>query len=109
MLKIIGNKGKASIVDAIQKYNKATKVYVYDEEPAAEFDGYFISSKNFSINEFSESVYRDIKGMGYKQFPVSMVVLYTNLSESDDIKQIESLSSKLEKVHLVKNVIMTAG
>ena len=84
-------------------------MYVYDEEPAADFDGYFISSKNFSVKEFSESVYRDIKGMGYKQFPINMIVLYTNLSEDEAVKQIEGLATKLEKVRLVKNVIMTAG
>ena len=70
MLLLKGNVGKSKVVDAIQKYNNA-RIYVYDKEPIQTLDSYFISSKEFTIKEFCESLYRDINGLGYDNLPVN--------------------------------------
>lgn len=105
MLLLKGNVGKSKVVDAIQKYNNA-RVYVYDEEPIQTLDSYFISSKEFGIEEFCKSLYRDINGLGYDNLPVNMVVIYTNLSELE-IGLIEDYANTLEKNYMVCNVIVT--
>lgn len=107
MLKLTGNAGKSVIVDAIQKYNNA-RVYVYGEEPIQTLDSYFISSKDFTAKEFCESLYRDIEGIGCEHLPVNMVVIYTNLSDIEDIGLIEDYAHTLENNHMIGIVVVTS-
>lgn len=107
MLQVIGEVGKSVIADAINKYNKA-RIYVYDEEPVQTLDSYFISSKDFVVEEFCESVKRDIEGLGCEYLPINTVVLYTNCSDINVIVDIRDLARELEEEHLVGTAIVMA-
>lgn len=107
MLQVIGDVGKSVIADAIKKYNNA-RIYVYDKEPVQTLDSYFISSKDFVVEEFCESVKRDIEGLGCEYLPVNTVILYTNCPDINVIVDIRDLARELEEKHLVGTVIVMA-
>lgn len=107
MLQVIGDKGKSVIADAIQKYDNA-RIYVYDKEPVQTLDSCFISSKHFSVEEFCESVGRDIEGLGYDYLPINTVVLYTNSPDINVIVDIRDYAKTLEEKHMASTVIVMA-
>lgn len=107
MLQVIGDVGKSVVADAIKKYNNA-RIYVYDKEPVQTLDSYFISSKDFIVEEFCESVKRDVEGLGCEYLPVSTVILYTNCPDINVIVDIRDLARELEEKHLVGTVIVMA-
>lgn len=107
MLQVIGDVGKSVVADAIKKYNNA-RIYVYDKEPVQTLDSYFISSKDFIVEEFCESVKRDIEGLGCEYLPVNTVILYTNCPDINVIVDIRNLARELEEKHLVETVIVMA-
>ena len=107
MLQVIGDVGKSVIADAIKKYNNA-RIYIYDKEPVQTLDSYFISSKDFVVEEFCESVKRDIEGLGCEYLPVNTVILYTNCPDINVIVDIRDLARELEEKHLVGTVIVMA-
>lgn len=105
MLQVIGDVEKSVVADAIKKYNNA-RIYVYDKEPVQTLDSYFISSKDFIVEEFCESVKRDVEGLGCECLPVSTVILYTNCPDINVIVDIRDLARELEEKHLVGTVIV---
>ena len=107
MLQVIGEVGKSVIADAIKKYNNA-RIYVYDKEPVHTLDSYFISSKDFIVEEFCEIVKRDIKGLRREYLPVNTVILYTNCPDINVIVDIRDLARELEEKHLVRTTIVMA-
>lgn len=107
MLQVIGDAGKSVVADAIKKYNNA-RIYVYDKEPVQTLDSYFISSKDFVVEEFCENVKRDIEGLGCEYLPVNTVILYTNCPDINVIVDIRTLAMELEEKHLVETVIVMA-
>lgn len=107
MLQVIGDVGKSVVADAIKKYNNA-RIYVYDKEPVQTLDSYFISSKDFVVEEFCESVKRDVESLGCEYLPVNTVVLYTNCPDINVIVDIRDLARELEEKHLVGTVIVMA-
>ena len=107
MLQVIGDVGKSVVADAIKKYNNA-RIYVYDKEPIQTLDSYFISSKHFVVEEFCESVKRNIEGLGCEHLPVNMAILYTNCPDINVIVDIRDLARELEEKHLVGTVIVMA-
>lgn len=106
MLQIIGERGKSIIVDAIQQYNNA-RVYIYDEEIIQQLDCYFMSSKEFSVEEFCESVYKDMVSLE-NDFPVKMVVLYTNSQNINIISEIWECANKLEEENLAAITVVAS-
>lgn len=107
MLQVIGDVGKSVVADAIKKYNNA-RIYVYDREQIQTLESYFISSKHFTVEEFCESVKRDIEGLGCEYLPVNTVVLYTNCPDINVIVDIRDLARELEEKHLVGTTIVMA-
>jgi len=105
MLQVIGDVGKSVVADAIKKYNNA-RIYMYDKEEILTLDSIFISSKDFVVEEFCESVKRDIEGLGCEYLPVNTVVLYTNCPDINVIVDIRDLARELEEKHLVKMAIV---
>ena len=105
MLKLIGNVGKSVIVDAIKKYNNA-RVYSYDKELIPVMESYHVNSDECSVKEFCQFVYNDINNLGNEQLPINMVVIYTNLSYSDDIGLIENCAHTLESNYMVGTVVV---
>ena len=107
MIKISGNVGKSVIVDAIKKYNNA-RVYSYDKELIPIMEGYHINSDECGIKEFCEYVLEDIDSLSSEQFPVNMVVIYTNLTDKHDITMVEDYANTLEFEGKVGNVVVTS-
>ena len=107
MLKLIGNVGKSVIVDAIKKYNNV-RVYSYDKELIPVMESYHINSDECGIKEFCEYILEDIDSLSSKQFPVNMVVIYTNLTDKHDITIVENYANTLEFEGKVGSVVITS-
>ncbi|WP_024854758.1 hypothetical protein [Mediterraneibacter gnavus] len=105
MLKLTGNVGKSVIVDAIKKYNNA-RVYSYDKELIPVMESYHVDSNEYSADEFCKFVYENMSSLNAENFPISIVVIYTNLQE--EINTIESLACILEAKQLAGMVIVTS-
>ena len=107
MIKISGNVGKSIIVDAIKKYNNA-RVYSYDKELIPVMESYHVNSDECSIKEFCEYILEDIDSLSSEQFPVNMVVIYTNLTDKHDITMVEDYANTLEFEGKVGTVVVTS-
>ena len=107
MIKIAGNVGKSVIVDAIKKYNNA-RVYSYDKELIPVMESYHVNSDECSIKEFCEYILEDIDSLSSEQFPVNMVVIYTNLEDRHDIAMVEDCANTSEFERIVGTVVVTS-
>lgn len=107
MLKLTGNVGKSIIVDAIKKYNNA-RVYSYDKELIPVLESYHVNSDECSVKEFCEYINEDIDSLSSEQFPVNMVVIYTNLEDKHDVTLVEDYANTLEFERKVGTVLMTS-
>ena len=107
MIKISGNVGKSVIVDAIKKYNNA-RIYSYDKELIPVMESYHVNSDECSIKEFCEYILEDIDSLSSEQFPVNMVVIYTNLTDKHDITIVEDYANTLEFERKVGTVVVTS-
>ena len=107
MLKLTGNVGKSIVVDAIQKYNNA-RVYSYDKELIPAMESYHVNSDECCVNEFCEYILEDIDSLSSEQFPVNMVVIYTNLEDKHDITMVEDYANTLEFERKVGTVVVTS-
>lgn len=105
MLKITGKVGKSIVVDAIQKRYEGSRIYSYNDYMVPTMESYHINSDECTVDEFCEFVYDNISKLGNKSLPISIVVIYTNLQ---DVEQIEKLADKLESEYLVRMVIVTS-
>ena len=107
MIKISGNVGKSVIVDAIKKYNNA-RIYSYDKELIPVMESYHVNSDECSIKEFCEYILEDIDSLSSEQFPINMVVIYTNLTDKHNIRMLEDYANTLEFEGKVGTVVMTS-
>ena len=107
MLKLTGNVGKSVIVDAIKKYNNA-RVYSYDKELIPVIESYHVNSDECSVKEFCEYILEDIDSLSSEQLPVNMVIIYTNLTDKNDITIVEDYANTLESEGKVGTVVVTS-
>ena len=105
MLSVKGNVGKSIIADAIMKYNNA-RVYSYDKDIIPLWGNYHINSDECDIKEFCEFVLEDIHNLGNETLPLRMVVIYTNLSDIDEIGVLEDYAHTLEQNRMVGTVVI---
>ena len=105
MLSVKGRVGKSIIADAIKKYNNA-RIYSYDTDIVPSLESYHVQSDECDIKEFCKFVFDDIHNLGDEVLPLSMVVIYTNLSEINDIGVLEDYANTLEQNKMVGTVVI---
>lgn len=105
MLQVIGDVGKSVVADAIKKYNNA-RIYSYDTNLIPSLESYHVHPDECGIKEFCKFVFDDIHGLGGEVLPLNMVVIYTNLSEIDDIGVLEDYAHTLEQNRMVGTVVI---
>lgn len=105
MLQVIGDVGKSVVVDAIKKYNNA-RIYSYDTDIVPSPESYHVQSDECDIKEFCKFAFDDIHNLGDEVLPLSMVVIYTNLSEINDIGVLEDYANTLEQNKMVGTVVI---
>lgn len=105
MLKLTGVVGKSVIADAIKQYNNA-RIYSYDRELIPVIESYHVNSDEYTVKEFCEFVLEDIDSLSSEQFPVTMVVIYTNLVDRHDITMLEDYANTLEFERKVGTVVV---
>lgn len=105
MLQVIGDVGKSVVADAIKKYNNA-RIYSYDTDIVPSLESYHVQSDECDIKEFCKFVFDDIHNLGDEVLPLSMVVIYTNLSEINDIGVLEDYANTLEQNKMVGTVVI---
>ena len=105
MLQVIGDVGKSVVADAIKKYNNA-RIYSYDTDIVPSLESYHVQSDECDIKEFCKFAFDDIHNLGDEVLPLSMVVIYTNLSEINDIGVLEDYANTLEQNKMVGTVVI---
>lgn len=105
MLVVKGRVGKSVVADAIKKYNNA-RVYSYDTNLIPSLESYHVQSDECNIKEFCKFVFDDIHNLGEDILPLNMVVIYTNLSDIDDIGILEDYANTLEQNKMVGTVVI---
>lgn len=105
MLKLTGLVGKSIIADAIKKYNNA-RIYSYDKELIPVLESYHINSDECTVKEFCGFVFKDIKSLSYEDIPINMVVIYTNLTDVEDVELVKDYGRRLENEKLVGTVVV---
>ena len=105
MLVVKGRVGKSVVADAIKKYNNA-RIYSYDTNLIPSLESYHVQSDECNIKEFCKFVFDDIHNLGEDILPLNMVVIYTNLSDIDDIGILEDYANTLEQNRLVGTVVI---
>lgn len=105
MLAVKGRIGKSVLADAIKKYNNA-RIYSYDTDIIPSLESYHVQSDECDIKEFCKFVFDDIHNLDEDILPLNMVVIYTNLSEIDDIGMLEDYANTLEQNKMVGTVVI---
>ena len=105
MLSVRGRSGKSIIADAIKKYNNA-RVYSYDTNIILSLESYHVNTDECDVEEFCKFVFKDIHNLGTDMLPLNMVVIYTNLSDIDDIGLLEDYAHTLEQNHMAATVVI---
>lgn len=105
MLVVKGRVGKSVVADAIKKYNNA-RIYSYDTNLIPSLESYHVQSDECNIKEFCKFVFDDIHNLGEDILPLNMVVIYTNLSDIDDIGILEDYANTLEQNKMVGTVVI---
>lgn len=105
MLILKGKVGKSIVADALHRYN-FTPIFVYDKEPINTIECDFIPTDEFTIDQFCKGLYGHIKEYNSELLPLSMIVIYTNLSEVD-CSLIFDYAHIIESEKLVLNVLVT--
>lgn len=108
MIKITGESGKSEIANAIQKYNGAV-IYSYYDTMLPFENCYHINDDECSVKEFCDFVVDDVKENVSKNYglPLSMIVIYTNVSDTSDICSLTAYAGRLEEVEkLVGTVVV---
>ena len=105
MIKVTGKTMKSEIANAIQKYNGAI-VYSYGDDIPPGTDGYHVY-RCAPVEEFCDFVIQDLKEKT-KDSSLSMVVIYTNESDKENIKILEKCCTECEcNGYVVTAVLMT--
>ncbi len=108
MIKITGKSGKSEIANAIQKYNGA-EIYSYYNMMLSFENCYHINDDEYSVEEFCDFVVDNVKEKVNENddLPLSMIVIYTNLSDISDISHLYAYVARLEEVEkLVGTVVV---
>lgn len=108
MIKITGNVMKSEIANAIQKYNGAV-IYSYYNTLLPFENCYHVNDDECSVKEFCNFVVDNVKEKVNENegLPLSMIVIYTNISDMMDIGDLTAYASRLEEVErLVGTVVV---
>ena len=108
MIKITGKTGKSEIANAIQKYNGAV-IYSYYNTMLPFERCYHINNDECSVVEFCDFVADNVKEKVNKNngLPLSMIVIYTNLSDVSETGHLYAYAARLEEVEkLVGTVVV---
>lgn len=108
MIKIIGKSGKSEIASAIQKYNGA-EIYSYYNMMLPFEDCYHINDDECNVIEFCDFIVDNVKEKVNENdgLPLSMIVIYTNLSDVSDTGHLYAYAARLEEVEkLVGTVVV---
>lgn len=108
MIKITGKTGKSEIASAIQKYNGA-EIYSYYNMMLPFENCYHVNDDECSIEEFCNFIVDNVKEKVNENdgLPLSMIVIYTNLSDISDISHLYAYAARLEEVKkLVGTVVV---
>ena len=108
MVKIIGKTNKSEIANAIQKYNGAEIYSYYNMMPPFE-NCYHVNDNECGVEDFCDFVVDNVKEKVNENdgLPLSMIVIYTNLSDISDISHLYAYAARLEEVEkLVGTVVV---
>ena len=108
MIKITGKSGKSEIASAIQKYNGA-EIYSYYNIMLPFENCYHINDDECSVIEFCDFIVDNVKENVNENdgLPLSMIVIYTNLSDVSDTGHLYAYAARLEEVEkLVGTVVV---
>lgn len=105
MLSVRGRVGKSIIADAIMEYNNA-RIYSYDIDIIPSLESYHVHPDDATVKEFCKFVFDDIYNLCDEVLPLHMIVIYTNLSEIDDIGVLEDYGKTLEQNKMVGTVVI---
>ena len=108
MLKVTGNVMKSEIANAIQKYNGAM-IYSYYNMMIPFENCYYINDDECSVIEFCDFIVDNVKEKVNENdgLPLSMIVIYTNLSDVSDTGHLYVYAARLEEVEkLVGTVVV---
>lgn len=95
MLRITGNAMKSEIAAAIQKYNGAL-IYSYGDYLPPFTECYHVDKCDGAIEEFCDFVLQDLQEKT-KDHPLPMAVIYTNESDTENIKILEDCCVECER------------
>lgn len=95
MIKITGKTRKSEIANAIQKYNGA-EIYSYYNMMLPFENCYHVNDDECSVIEFCDFIVDNVKEKVNENdgLPLSMIVIYTNLSDVSDTGSLICLCSK---------------
>lgn len=108
MIKITGESGKSEIANAIQKYNGAV-IYSYYDTMLPFENCYHINDDECSVKEFCDFVVDNVKEKVNENdgLSLSMIVIYTNISDISDTGHLYAYAARLEEVEkLVGTVVV---
>ncbi|WP_288681557.1 hypothetical protein [uncultured Eubacterium sp.] len=107
MIQVAGKNGKSIIAEAIQKYNGAIIYSYYNEELPFE-NCWCVNPDEYSVKKFCEGITVNIKEevKRNENLPLSMVVIYTNLSDIKDVATLLTCASRLENVEKLVNTVV---
>ena len=108
MVKITGKANKSEIASAIQKYNGA-EIYSYYNIMLPFENCYHVNDDECSIEEFCNFIVDNVKEKVNENdgLPLSMIVIYTNLSDVSDTGHLYAYAARLEEVEkLVGTVVV---
>lgn len=104
MIKIVGKTGKSEIANAIQKYNGA-EIYSYYNTMLPFEHCYHVNDDECNVVEFCDFIVDNVKEND--GIPLSMIVIYTNLSDISDTGHLYAYAARLEEVEkLVGTVVV---
>lgn len=108
MIKITEKSGKSEIANAIQKYNGSV-IYSYYNTMLPFENCYHINDDECSVKEFCDFVVDNVKEKVNENdgLSLSMIVIYTNISDISDTSHLYAYAARLEEVEkLVGTVIV---
>lgn len=108
MIKITGKTRKSEIANAIQEYN-GSEIYSYYNTMLPFEHCYHVNDDECSVKEFCDFVVDNVKEKVNENdgLPLSMIVIYTNLSDISDTGHLYAYAARLEEVeNLVGTVVV---
>lgn len=103
MLVLKGNVGKSVVLQSLIESYSDSYAIIYDKEPINTIPTYYVSSKEFNLEDSCDSIKREIENECRLR---SMIIVYTNLPESE-VNCIKSLVEKFESDHFCRWGVVT--